>query len=522
MKKKLLSLVFVTSIVAVCWIFYAIKFEREVAEIYLPMLKQSKINIDYDAVVVDKFSFKVTLKNPKIYIKGQELSFLSDKLVIQQAPLTKNIYIDSYGGQDNLNVPKNSLYAPNHHIAIVLSKPWTSTDPNILNLDVENNKFSLFDSNSNLQLLNIEQYNLSLQHAENGADNYMLKLDSESINVRLGDVLTEFMSQEFFKLLPEFQVVANIAHKSSEDYYYFLTKFDEIIGGTDENSRVSLTYPKGFLSKILTFNLTNGYALVKFLTDDISPENFDLSIKGTRTNKFVEAKFNLDFRNNENSKLEFDINQDYNIDHLRNPELIEFAADYLQKVVNRDLNKLFSDEKGPLVFSHDDLIKLLAPLKNVRNVNLSGLFEYPRTTAPASHLLEARVNDFAFKFKGIGDENDYDSELSIANFSNLVKFVSNYSAEAIQPIITKAEGQEVLLKLQKLINAVDQYGLDALSALNADGDLRDQNNFLLKLKKGSPPTALQINGKDWGQILMDARIQAFLQNLTPSEEPKAN
>jgi hypothetical protein len=522
MKKKLLSLLCVTSIIVVYWIFHAIKFERDVTEIYLPMLKQSKINIDYDAVVVDKFSFKVSLKNPKIYIKGQELFFTGDILVIRQAPLTKKIYIDSYGGQDNLNVPKNSLYAPNHHIAIVISKPWLSNDPNTLNLNIENNKFSLFDSNTNMQLLELQQYNLSLQHAESGTDNYTLKLDSQSINVRLGDVFTEFMSQEFFKLLPEFQVVANIAHKSSEDYYYFLTKLDEIIGGTDENSRVSLTYPKNFLSKILAFNLTNGYALVKFLTDDIFPENFDLHVQGVRTNKFVEGKFNLDFHNNESSKLECDINQDYNSNHLRNSELIEFAADYLQKVVNRDLNKLFSDEKGPLVFSHEDLVKLLAPFKDVRNIKMSGLFEYPRAAGTASHLLEVRVNNFAFKFKGSESGNDYNSEFNIANFPNLVKFVGKYNDEAIQPIVKKAEGQETLVRLQKIINTVDQYGPSALSALNANAKEQNQSNFLMKFKRGNSLSSLQINNIEWSQILMDERIQTFLKNLMPLNEPKAN
>ena len=153
---------------------------------------------------------------------------------------------------------------------------------------------------------------------------------------------------------------------------------------------------------------------------------------------------------------------------------------------------------------------------------MSGLFEYPRAAGTASHLLEGRVNNFAFKFKGSESGNDYNSEFNIANFPNLVKFVGKYNDEAIQPIVKKAEGQETLVRLQKIINTVDQYGPSALSALNDNEKEQDQSNFLMKFKRGNSLSSLQINNIEWSQILMDERIQTFLKNLMPLNEPKAN
>jgi hypothetical protein len=521
MKKKLAVVVLIICAVAATWVYQAYKFERDVKIVYLPTLNQYKENIAYDTVIIDKFKFKVTLKNLKIHSKNHELSFVSDRLVIKQNPLIKRTYLDSYGSIDKSGVPEDTLYAPDHHIAIMISEPFTGSNLDDLSINIKNNEFKLFDSKTDMQLLALEHYNLNLQHKISTKDNYTLEISSRSKNVRLSDLFTEFVSHEFLKLLPEFQFLASVAYKSSDDYYNFLSKFDEIVGGTNESSKVLLTYPKELFNKILTIDFTSAHALAKFVVDDILPENFDLNFEGDRTNKFVDGKFSLNFNNNERSKLEFSINHDYNSDLMHKPELIEFTADYLQKIVNRDLNKLFSDENGPLIFTQSDFIKILEPFKNISNVNLSGLFEHPRAEGAASHLLKARVNNFAFEFNGTGDSLEYNSEINIANFAKLVKSISDYGTQAIQPLVIKAKDQEVLAKLQRLINMVDQYGLDALSVLNNNTE-QDTNNFLMKVKRGNSLKALQINGKDWGQILMDKRIQIFLQNLMPVEAHKEN
>jgi|GEM_PF-5711478 len=521
MKKKLAVVVLIICAVAVTWVYQAYRFERDVKKVYLPILDQYKENITFDALVIDKFKFKVTLKNFKLHSKNRELSFVSDKLIIKQIPIIKRTYLDSYGNKDKSGVLEDTLYAPDHHIAIMISKAFTGKDFDNLRINIKNNEFKLFDSKTDMQVLGLEQYNLDLQHKTSGKDNYTLEISSQSKNVRLSDLFTEFVSHEFLKLLPEFQFLASVAYQSSNDYYNFLSKFDEIVGGANVNSKVLLTYPKQFFDKIFTIDFTSGNALAKFVVNDVLPENFDFNIEGERTNKFANGNFILNFNNNERSKLDFNINHDYDSDLMYKPELMEFAADYLQKVANRDLNKLFSDENGPLVFTQSDFIKLLEPLQDIRNLNLSGLFEYPRAEGAASHSLKARVNNFAFEFNGSGDKTEYNSEINIANFAKLAKFISNYGMQAIQPLVIKAKDQEVLAKFQRLINTVNQYGLDALSALN-DNTEQDPNNFLMKVKRGNSLNALQVNGKDWGQILMDKRIQIFLQNLMPAEMPKAN
>ena len=510
MKKKFALFISVIFLFFVGWVYQVIKFEQLVKEGYVPLLEHYKENIAYESIEVDKFRFKVTLIKPKLSLKSNILSFVSDRLVFKHLPLMNKVYIDSYGESEKTDMPEDTLYAPNHHVSIAISKPYLNTDFRILKADIENNQFNLFDSRSDMQLLSLDKYNLSFENRENDKDSYTLKISSVSKNTRLGDAFTEFMSVKFLNTFPlPLQLLSNTEQKSSSDYYHFLAKLNEIVGGTDENSDISITYPKAFLREIEDHKAaSDGTKLSVF--NEIFKKNFDIDVKNKRVNKFINGKFSLKFYNNERSKIEFDVSQDYNHDSVQNSEMMELAADYMQKVANRDLNKFFSGVSEPVVFSQDDFVRLLKPLTNIRDVSSTGLIEYSRDDGEASHQFTAKINNLVLKFKGSGDRTHYSGALNLDNLQDLIKFANSYNVEAIQPTLTKVSDTKMLERFQKIIMTIDKHGLDVLKALSDNG-LENQNNFSMNLKKEDDLKSFQINGKEWHQVFEDPRIKIFIK-----------
>ena len=175
----------------------------------------------------------------------------------------------------------------------------------------------------------------------------------------------------------------------------------------------------------------------------------------------------------------------------------------------------------PVIFSQDDFVKLLKPLASIRGVGLTGLFEYPRAEGAASHQFTIKMNNIALRFVGSGDKVLYNSEISLDNLHNLTKFAANYNTEAIQPTLIKIiPDPNMLERYQRFIMAIDKYGLDALNVLNYNSESGDRNNFLMKIKRDDNSKSLQINGKEWHQILEDPRIKMFIASLTSSKEEK--
>lgn len=504
-------------IILLTWLYQAFKFEQDISNKYLPILEKYKENISYESIAIDKFKFKITINKIKLVSKTKLLSFCSDKLIVKKVPYSNSVYIDSYGGEGKSTLSEDVLYAPHHHISVVINKPTFGKVSEDLSIDIDSDKFKLFDAKNDRELLNFDNYDLNIKHSSENKDNNVLHVNSVGKNVRLSAVFEQFFILEVLKLFPHLESFANSKQQYSQDYYHFLYKFDELTKAAMNDTELTMAYPKELLGQMYELIKSEQPYLFESIVEKISEKDFNISIVNRHEDKLHNGIFNLKLLNNENFKLDFVSNYNYNYNSDHKSKMTELFADYYQKIANRDLNRFINKGSEPVVFSEEDFTKLFVPILNIRNLNLVGSFDHSKKDGAFSHMLECKLNNFAFKFQGKNNNSLYSGEINVDRPQDLLKFTTNYAKEGLQPLVKRIGNENISNQFVRIVKTIDEFGLPALNALSSVDLTTEPSIFLMKLEGNKSLQNIMINNKDAMILLNDERIQTFLQSLTSEE-----
>ena len=117
MLRRILVATILISMMAVGWVYFAYKFEKIANNEILPKLQSanSLISFDSDAVVVDKFKFKILLPDVTILPESEGLKIKTDKIIIGYHPFADKIILNFIG--DKLTIGDKFYFTnPNHVI----------------------------------------------------------------------------------------------------------------------------------------------------------------------------------------------------------------------------------------------------------------------------------------------------------------------------------------------------------------------------------------------------------------------
>lgn len=529
MNKKILVTTFLTAVIAGTWIFQANKFEKEYTTFssrYLPFgaSKYLPVEITYDNVAIEKYKFKILYNKVKIHSNTVFPPIYSDQISVQKLPFIEKerVKIRSTAGSDKPEGVTTGLYAPNHNVAISISRSPNKTDSKDFDIKSIFGKLKLVDIETDSEIINFDDYKIELaRHSEISNDNrYSFSYKSDGKNIGNFEDFKLFTLNRLLKLLLGSNNNLNINDMLPSGNKDVFSKLNELKGKENSETTFTAKYNQSLLNNVESLQRNTGIGDIltffALLNEDVSIESNSKVESAISKNHTI---FNLN--NQDLVRFNFKSNTDLEIDTEKKKRLAELSADYFQKYINRELSRYFNKKSAtnPVALEISDLIGLQEIITNIRNINIDIDVDFTKSTKILNHLATIQINNLKMKYDGNYDSTTYKSQLKIASASELLKNIIEISETGILPIMQKVNTVEEVKKFENMINFLKKHGLSTLSVFNQNGELKEGEDLIINFEVSSNNIYQpRINGKSYEELLMDERIHNMISYYLVGKE----
>lgn len=520
MKKKSIILLSVILLLSISWLYFGYKFEKIIQNKYIPMLEQYSAKISAKSIEINKYTFTVTLNGVKLSPSSKLTPFYSDKIIIKNIPFSRTYSIHSFGKKGEISDIKDIIYAPEHKISVILSNPFFNRNSTDLSVKILYDRFKLYDSNTNEELLSFDSCEEKLIHKTHTDLDYILDIESIIKNTKQARHFQEFFISELVKIIPEsFVNIKNQFKKWKNQESLF--KMTELYGGVDRVIKIKLLYPKELLGQTISFLKNPKTEQFNLIGSTIVGKNFSLNINDQNKSDLYSNAYILDISNDKDAKLRFVGNTKYNYSDQQKAHLIDLLSDYIQEVTNKDFQKYIKNQETSVVFVQEDFTEAIKPLFNIKDINLNLDINASKSTGAISHLFNIKIDNFVSEFKGDYKKALYNAELKMSDPKTLTTNLTDYIEKAWIPIVQKTREVDYESFLKLILSDIKLNGMNTLDALNKQGNLKDKDDFLIDLGF-SVEKGIKINNKSLDELLSDSRIKNFINFLKNDDLTKNN
>lgn len=519
MKKLSSFIALLLIIIAGVWFYLANEFEKIATEDLLPKIKKNKslITADLDSVIIEKFKFRLTLKDVTILPKSPHLTLATDTMVASYNPFTDKITICFNGDKLSNGIGKTAVYIPSPNQTITFNKALLKDDID----DIENIDITLTSKEPSMYFTEDDKFiaraadsklNISSQ-LDNGAYFINLKLNFNKMEI---NPESKYMAYMIEKLVPEsLRKELNLSDDSYIENYYY--KVAEKTGPLDYSTEYSLKINEDSLEDIIS-TLTDKKELSELYEKfDFKKENYSISIKESFGNSAMKDSGSMHF-SGDGKKINstMDVSFVRNYSDTQKQEITSITRVLLtklaQQIPNNDLN--FST-------TEDDFTPLATSITDVKNFKMALDVVYDIESSDFTHSLNIGLDDFNAELNGAVKEKIYDAKTTIDTPTLLINSLTNFYATSIKPILNTGSNEAFQTKIKSLdliIENIKNNSFDALAALHNGEELKENDILKSNFMFNPHNFDFKINDKGFFDILTDEHVVKFLQGMPEDED----
>lgn len=501
-KKRLSIILFVLFIIFLgAWYYSANKFEKMAKELLLSDDAKISEFVEYkkDDVVIEKFKFKVLLKD--IHIK-QYLGYIdvvSDQAQICYSPISSKISVHFNGNKLLQTIDDISVYIPSPDYKVILKG-------SILNGKFDNAQINAIELKSSCYLQENDEFMLKSDSAKT---DLVTKLVDGVYRISLKTKVEGFVSNtelDYFKLIPEkLRHFLNINKNSDNASPLLLKKYRKALmsntGPIDSTGNFDISISENLVNQII--DLVKGRGDISFLMDKEfwKNEKFSLFSEVTLHNNSIEESVNISF-NIDNGQIDYKIaSNDYS----------KYSNEVKEGLVIAS-NNFLSKNIPNANYEPSDFTGLSNNILDLNSFNFSAEGNFNLSEDKYDSVVNIGINKFKTEFKIANSPNNLVFEAKINNPKLLIDSAVNLYDDGIKSLLAKNNNAEQLQNAELIVSSLRNNGFDAIAVFHSGETLSEGDEFLLKADI-TPPFSAKVNGKNFLSIITDQRVQKFMKEM---------
>ncbi len=521
--KKLGSIIVLLIVIAGIWVYMANKFEKIANNDLLPKIQNNDpiIKVDLDSIIIEKFKFRLTLKDVTILPNTPDLRIKIDKIITSYNPFTDKITICLNSDKLLIGTDNTAIYIPSPNQTITFNRSILTNNFNDIDLTTTLKKPVLYFANDEF-IGRAANYKLTLS-SELKDENYFinLKISSDKTEINpdskyIAYLLNNLISNPLIK-------DTYLGNKIDNDNYQF--KIMEITGPTDRTSEYSVKLSENALNDIaaaLQGTKKSSEVLNNF---DFKKENYSFSMKGNLSNNSIKNTGFVHFSGDGfNINANMDISNITNYSDIQKQKITSITSDvaskFMQQITKNEKLKFNQSFKG----TADDFMPLAKSITDIKNTKIALNVDYNIESGDFTHALNIDLNGFNMKLNGALKEKIYNADTSIKTPSLLINSLTDFYQISIKPLLIKnttIENASDIDFFHAIVKNIKNNGVEALSALHSGEELQEDDILTADFVFNTQNFDFKINDKEFFDILSDQRVVKFLQGM-PKKDNQEN
>ena len=514
MKKIIITLGLLVAASILAWVYLATEFEHIAKNEILPKLTNSKyISVDPDSVVIEKFKFKITLKDVSVFPQSKSLKMFTDRVVACYNPFTDKIIV-RLGDKTIQGSGKIEAYTQSKDQKIEFNRSLLNNKFEDVNILISSGEAAMYLASDDSLISRLEKSNVSLTSKldKNGFYNTDLKLDiSGSKYGPSGIKYTEYVKDE---VMAEFYPELDAQQKGDKEYDKLQKAFTKlqhdhsrIIGEIEPintNLVFSLKLGKTHVENIILALKGELHPKELYQNFSFSNDNYNLSfdVKNANSYELDEVSYNLSGDGKE-LKSDFDILLTTNYTDEQKKHLAESIVELLNTLTKQSL--LQEDLKG-----------VLDKYLDTKKMNFSFNLNYDIELHTAHHSLELVIDNLKVNSDGSLKEQKYDGTFKLATPKILISGISDLYDGGGKLLLQKTDAT-TLNNINVVVENIKNNGMSLLSAFDKKENLKENDNFESNVTFSLENFEFQVNGKGILKLLTDERVVKFLKAMPSAE-----
>lgn len=506
--KKIASLVAILLLViAGIWIYKANKFEQFVNERFIPLLKRSQAMIitDTDSIIVEKFKFKVILKDVIAFPESENFAIKTDLMSICYNPITDKLTFSLDAGKVSIGTGDNEIY--------ILSKGQTvkvnqqlfkhGFDTMIDDMDI-----SFYSKNpviylaKNDTLIASSESSCSKITSELKNNVYSIKFTTNNDKLRINPE-----ARYSKNILDEFVPKSELAKVNDSNYLQYYYNIMDKTGPSDFDGKYSLQMNEGRLKSIISKLLDGKNSSLVFFESFITSmqENYAVNASESLSNKALDHSWSLAAKN-DNGKITTDVKLScvHNYKDQQKQEIGAITKDFLFKTLT-DLNFNVTEA---------DVASLSENISDLKKLNIELNVAHDVKSDDSENSLKVEINDFSTELKGEVKDKTYHLNAEIDTPSLLINGMTKIHDESLRQILSKSKDPELLDSFESLdlmMQNIKENGFAAISVFHNKDTLGENDTLYSDIVINLQNFEFKVNDKGMLDILTDENILKFLQ-----------
>ena len=508
MRKITIALGLLLSGCIITWVYLATKFEQIAKDEILPRIKDSEyiVNADTDSAVIEKFKFKITLKDVTIFPKSKSLKMFSDQVVACYNPFNDKIVAQFISDKFKSGSDKTEIYFTAKDKKIEFNRPLLNNKFEEINILITSGEAKAYFASDNAQISRLKKSNIHLisKLDKDGFYSVNLELDIDGIESNPESKYFKYMFEEWIPNLAQEKNNFDKRFEKIEEYY---GKILNRLGPIDYNSESYLKLDKKHVENIIAALNGELEPVEIYKNFSFTSDNYLLSIKESYGNSHTLDSFSYKLVGDGNtvkSDLNMLLTKSYNEAQKKDIAglLIELA------------NSITSQTNQ--TFSAQDLKGLLDKYLDTKKINLLFNINYDVTSRNANHSLEFIIDNLNIHSGGSLKEQKYDGNLKLVTPKLLIFGISDLYDGGVKLLMQRESIDTNNISL--VVENIKNNGIEFLSAFDKKDSLKEEDNFESSISFNLENFEFKINGKGILDLLTDERVVKFLKEMPNAKQ----
>lgn len=505
MRKITVTLGLLLSVSIVAWVYLATKFEQIAKNEILPRIKSGEyiVSADTDSAIIEKFKFRITLKDVTLFPKSKALKIFSNQIVACYNPFNDKIVAKFVSDKFKSGSGKTEIYFTAQDKKVEFNRPLLNNNFEDINIHVSTGESKAYFASDHSEISHLKKSNMSLVSKldKDGFYNADLKLSINGIESSPGSKYAKYMLEE---LLPNLAQEKNSHEKRYEKIEEYYGKIVNKLGPIDYNSDSSIKLGQKHVENIVAALNGELDPVELYKSFSFTSDNYLFSIKETYGNAYTHDSLSYMLAGNGKT-----VTSDLNMLLTKN------YSDEQKKDIGELLLE-FANSMTSQNFLPEDLKGLTDKYLNTKKINLLFNISYDVESHNANHSLEFKIDNLAINSDGSLKEHKYDGNFKLATPKLLISGISDLYDGGIKLLMQRKNAD--ISNINLVIEDIKNNGMELLSAFDKKDSLKDEDNFESSFSFNLENFEFKVNGKGLIDLLTDERVVKFLKDIPKTDQ----
>lgn len=505
-----LLLLAVSSVLA--WVYFANKFEQIAKNEILPKIKDNEhiISANTDLAIIEKFKFKITLKDVTIFPKSDIFKTFSEQVDLCYNPFNDKIIVSHGNGKLKTGSGRTEVYTVAEGYKIEFNRSLLNNEFEDINVVISSGEGTVYLASDNSLISHSKKSHISL----------ISKLDKESfynIGLKLNMAGAESNPDSKYTKYVMEDVVSQLAYTKEQNdinkrLEKFVEKFTECYAKI-LNKSGPIDYASEFSLKLEKKHIDNVVAAIR---GEIEPNELYKNFSFTRDNYSLSLKENYGNAHIHDS-IEYKVAGDGRTVKLDVQALL--TKDYTDEQ-KKDISELLLEFVNSMAsqsnqsFTQADLKGLFDKYLDTKKTNFLFKFDYDIASNNLNHSAELKVDNFEINANGALKDQKYEGDFKLATPKILISTISDLYDGGIKSLLEK-NGVDVN-NTNLIVEDIKNNGMEFLAAFDKKNALKEDESFESSLSLQE--LEFRVNDKGILRVLTDERVVKFLKAM-PAAQP---